>query len=229
MRTTELLAILLPLLLVPSLLACLVFSRYKFRKSRRARSKPVDPAYEAKINRVALPTPRSAEDEEDEDGAAEEKGGWKDMFGGSWGVTPLAGVGPNGTRTFVGGLWGLDGGQPAGWSSSGDVESPPPPSYPSSPRESHFSRASRASRRSQLSYRGTGNGEDGLGAVDELGMLEKGSGRRREVETPEVESFVESGSGSMREEEGMMMREVRSESREEQRSSEKASILRGAA
>lgn len=115
----------------------------------------------------------------------------------------------------------------AGWSSTGDIESPP--SYPSSPRESHFSRASRASRRSQLSYRGTGNGgEDGLGAVDELGMLEKG-GRRREVETPEAESFVESGSGSIREEEAMMMREVRTESREEQRSSEKSSILRGAA
>lgn len=56
----------------------------------------MDPAYEAKINRVALPTPRSAEDE-DEEGAGE-KAGWKDVFGGSWGVTPLAGVGPNGTR-----------------------------------------------------------------------------------------------------------------------------------
>lgn len=59
-------------------------------------------------------------------------------------------------------------------------------------------------------------------------MLEKG-GRRREAETPEVESFVESGSGSIREEEAMMMREVRTESREEQRSAEMSSILRGAA
>lgn len=88
-QTSHLLAIILPLTILPTLLACIVFARFKFRSSRRSRSLPVDPGYESRMNRF---NQSQAEKEGETDGQQEH---W---FGGSWGVTPLAGVGPNGTR-----------------------------------------------------------------------------------------------------------------------------------
>lgn len=205
-------AILLPCLLVPTSLACIIFARFKFRSSRQARSVPVDPGHEARMSRFAQHQAEAAEKE-----------GWGigAVLNSSWyGVTPVAGVGPNGTRTFLNGWFGLDGGRPSGWSAHSDAESsrPGPPSYSSTPRESNFSRASRASRRSQLSSRNTGRSE--AGQVDELGRIEK------EVRTEETlddgDSFIEAGS---RASESLMMREREPE--REQHVGEKTSILRG--
>ena len=106
MQTSTLLAITLPCILVPTLLACIVFARFKFRSSRRSRSAPVDPGHEARMNRFAQQKAETAQKE-----------GWTvgSVLSSNWyGVTPVAGVGPNGTRTFLNGWFGLDGGRAAG-------------------------------------------------------------------------------------------------------------------
>lgn len=62
------------------LVLLLVFLRYRFRASRRARSAPVDPAYEARLEHMR------------------EGGEKQQLVNAGWGITPLASEGPNGTR-----------------------------------------------------------------------------------------------------------------------------------
>ncbi|GAA5878184.1 hypothetical protein JCM1840_004028 [Sporobolomyces johnsonii] len=159
-----------------SLVLSLAFARFVYRKHQKARSEPVDPVYEAKVNLG-----------QDDDGETTTPTGStkKRWFGGSWGITPVAEVGPNGTKQYLGGWFGLDAPSYAGWTQDDadddtllqrnhPTDDPDPISASGGWRESHFSRASRASkRRSQRSSTSTTKKRPRPSRTTEMGMLEK--------------------------------------------------------
>ncbi|BGP16606.1 hypothetical protein JCM10213_000479 [Rhodosporidiobolus nylandii] len=183
-----LLASLLSVLGSAFLVLALSFARFAYRKHKKGRAEPVDPAYEkTQVDLVAAQAEAESE-------------GKKRWFAGAWGVTPVAEVGPGGTKQYFSGWFGLDAPSTAGWSRSdedgtfsstyGASSSPGPPTW----RDSHFSRASRASRRSALSRDGSlttpdegkkekkGRKKPRVSRTTELGMLERDEGSGEEVE-----------------------------------------------
>ncbi|GAA5894012.1 hypothetical protein JCM5296_004131 [Sporobolomyces johnsonii] len=166
-----------------SLVLSLAFARFVYRKHQKARSEPVDPVYEAKVNLG-----------QDDDGAtmptASTKKRW---FGGSWGITPVAEVGPNGTKQYLGGWFGLDAPSYAGWNhddADDDTllqrnhtkDDADPVSASGGWRESHFSRASRASKR--RSQRSSTKKRPRPSRTTEMGMLEKDDDDAQELRRP---------------------------------------------
>ncbi|BGP40478.1 hypothetical protein JCM10450v2_004460 [Rhodotorula kratochvilovae] len=179
-------------------------ARFAYRRSKRSRSKPVDPVYEE--TKVTL---AGAEDAGSLANAKEAQERW---FAGAWGVTPVASAGPGGTAQYLGGWWGLDAPSKAGWSRSSTSDSSPP-SYDAAPpsegygstrstsastmRESHFSRASRASRRAEKLLRAASSSSSKkekkkprVSKTSEFGAMERevevdaaaGEGEEREAE-----------------------------------------------
>ncbi|GAA5879907.1 hypothetical protein JCM16303_004393 [Sporobolomyces ruberrimus] len=143
-----------------ALVLSLAFARFAFRKHRKGRSAPVDPAYEATVDQAS------------ESGVK----GKKRWFGGRYGLTPIAEPGKNGTKQYLGGWFSLDSPTYAGWTASdqdGTFESGRGGSEnPKTWRESHFSRASRASKRSRTGPRPS--------RTTELGMIEREGKDQRE-------------------------------------------------
>ncbi|CEQ39611.1 SPOSA6832_01147 [Sporobolomyces salmonicolor] len=120
-----------------TLVLSLAIARFVYRKHQEARSEPVDPVHEAKVN------PRQTDDGD----TSMSTSTTKRWFGGSWGLTPVAEVGPNGTSARD----EPDAASARGW------------------RESHFSRASRASARSATRTKKRPRPS----RTTEMGMLEK--------------------------------------------------------
>ncbi|GAA5897837.1 hypothetical protein JCM8208_003171 [Rhodotorula glutinis] len=156
-------------------------ARFAFRRSKRARAVPVDPAYEQ--TKVSLVDGGGARGSEDTKRAER----W---FGGSWGLTPVASEGPGGTAQYLGGWWGLDTPSNAGYprpSSTADVDdgqSSIRSTATSGMRESHFSRASRASRRADKLARAASTASS-TGAGDEV--------RKKDKKKPRVSKTTEFG------------------------------------
>ncbi|KAK4056750.1 hypothetical protein OIO90_002302 [Microbotryomycetes sp. JL221] len=180
MKSAPLIAIiLLSLLAFSTILAFLVFSRFKFRSTPRSRSAPVDRAHEATMraqaavaahvwaqsydadrNRESTMDARPLTSERDTESIRTESRPpsymsranslRKTMFGGYAGVTPISQQGPDGTRMFMNGWFGLD-----GTTSTPDVES-----NSSNLAGPTYARASSAER--GQSYKQERDADDGL-------------------------------------------------------------------
>ncbi|GAA5958271.1 hypothetical protein JCM21900_001335 [Sporobolomyces salmonicolor] len=151
-----------------SLVLSLAFARFVYRKHQEARSEPVDPVHEAKVNLRQT----------DDGDTSLSTSTTKRWFGGSWSLTPVAEVGPNGTKQYLGGWFGLDAPSYAGWIQNDvDADTLLERSARDDPdavsargwRESHFSRASRASARSATRTKKRPRPS----RTTEMGMLEK--------------------------------------------------------
>ncbi|BGP25009.1 hypothetical protein Rt10032_c09g3953 [Rhodotorula toruloides] len=164
-------------------------SRFAYRRHKRGRSVPVDPVYEECKVRASGegvgPAPSPVPER------------W---FGGSWGVTPVAQPGPNGTAQYLSGWFGLDAPSSAGWSRSdadgtfhssayGSVNPANPEASTASSsttsswiRESHFSRASRASRRAEKEAKRKEKKKPRVSKTNEFGIFEKDAGTKEEAD-----------------------------------------------
>ncbi|GAA5820570.1 hypothetical protein JCM11251_003054 [Rhodosporidiobolus azoricus] len=162
----------------------LAFARFAYRKHKRGRSAPVDPAYEKTQVGEGKEVMR------------------KRWFGGAYGLTPVAEAGPGGTKQYLSGWFGLDPPSTAGWSRANAADEFSSSTYGSSTptytsagstasssstwRESHFSRGSRAARRAARLERkaATVEGKEGANKEKE---------KKREKKKPRVSRTTELG------------------------------------
>ncbi|GAA5999971.1 hypothetical protein JCM10207_005996 [Rhodosporidiobolus poonsookiae] len=195
----------------------LALSRFAYRKHKRGRSVPVDPAYEK--TRVTLAGTgaggaaathkdggaEESDEEEGEEKDSEDKASQVRWFGGAYGITPIAEDGPGGTKQYLSGWFGLDAPSTAGWArtpnddstqtprgygSGASTYTSPTSSLSAGGRKSLFSRAGRAEWRAARKERREAK-KAGKEAEKDEGKQEKGKEGKKKGKKPRVSRTTE--------------------------------------